>query len=357
MAIAGVPRSIDLSLNRMCVLVSLSSNYTRGLMFSDGSQLKIFGYCQNGSVSSVPGENYLQDGLHEQPIGYKLSANFQITSTMSLSEINEYLDQSLTLFFVDPVKLKMLNGYVSSAIDFTSIKGALGATILNEVKLIPSKTWNQNEVTVTDFSVGKFMPSIDSSLYEFDFTGTNKMHWDWDASNSLVDSISSVTLTNNGASYVTSGYDFVAGTDYMDTSSFSEFSARNVVFVELWLRSDLNSRRALVNCLGTLVSEGFSGWAISFRDVDLSIDIGNGTTTDRQVVTVATNPAIKISIGLDFNAKRGMVYDRSNLSYTSIILEGGTPEPVENDILIGRQYIGSAQYYDGFVKQLGVSVS
>ena len=213
--------------DKYAILVCNASDYTRGELFTDGSDLYLLGIVDASAYTRSP-DKVLPIGSNDAAFSRKAEFNATVYASVTEKALQELEDSKIVAFVVDANKLTNLDGFLYTAADFTSINGIMNAEfVFYNVFAKTNYTAKGGEVTQFEFNLNvSNEQDLSEKVFQDEPVGTFLSYWDWTSSSSLVDSVNSVTLTTVGAAvYDTDHYDCPATAGLL----LSNFSESNVV--------------------------------------------------------------------------------------------------------------------------------
>ena len=358
MAIDGVSRNINLigKLNRFTVLVA--SNYTRGTLYTSGADLKILGQHNTTSIGRKPANSYTDKSGNTAYVGYDLSFSTTLLTKITDDELIEYDNQIVTLFLVDPVRLKRLDGYTDSETDFTNINGSLSAIILDNVKIGISTQGSSGELTKVNLTVNKSISSLVDGVYTNEAVGTYRNYWSWQDDMSLTDTVGGLTLTNNGAGNGGTHYQFDGVSDYMHGGTGLLPLANNYFFyikVDSNVSSSTEAPLSIVFNTSGLKQDNNVSLQIQNSTARLRIRANGGSINETSFTIDSSSDRI-MSVFIDFDNYQVTFVDITGSTFQKSRFTGIQPQAPEGDFYIGRDnYSSGWTYWAGDIYQIGVS--
>lgn len=202
----------------------------------------------------------------------------------------------------------------------------------------------------TTRTINIFIVFIFSLSFGFSALGDNIQSY-WTLDNVLSDSVGSRTLTNNGATYSSSGkingaFDFDGTNDYMTAVISNDVSTSNAFSVSLWFNAD-----STVGTQQIYVSADTANDRIILNIVDgeLIFSTYDGSTTTGLYTPVSSGVWYHVVISSDGVSYRMVVNDAiitNTHSYAGASIGGSL-------VYIGANPTGGAQWFNGRIDEIG----
>ena len=358
---AGTPlEKLSVSAFQYVALIMDSSNYTRGeikIASSTGSHIKILGLTDGLNLKITPDKTYSRFGATSQ-VTKKFDADFRVFRNGTLSQLDDIANNEVTIFFAPTHQIQQLTGFDSTVYDFSAMTGICNAeNVVHKTFLTPSYKSQNGELIEVGFKIENSF--VNTRLFDNEPIGTYTAWWDWTGSSSLVDSVNSITLTNNGATYSTDKYVFDGVNDVMNAADNVNLNPTKGL---MYLNIDMDKNGA--GASAGLVRKGGNGSAGSY------LYYVTGAATNRSILAYPDATAQQKSFTtfgsttvrentvayINFQKRLLKIYNLTTLDFR----EQGytTSPPVSVTDNTGAFYVGAdvaSIYYAGDIYKLGAS--